>query len=72
MGVERRGRVIEMCSREQPGSSREESSGQAALLDKSFEISKQQVWEAYRRVAANKGAARADGMSIADFETDLI
>jgi group II intron reverse transcriptase/maturase len=38
---------------------------------KSFEISKQLVWEAYRRVAANKGAAGVDGCSIDDFETDL-
>ena len=38
---------------------------------KSFEISKQLVWEAYRRVAANKGAAGVDGCSIEDFETDL-
>lgn len=38
---------------------------------KSFEISKQLVWEAYRRVAANKGAAGVDGQSIAEFEADL-
>jgi RNA-directed DNA polymerase len=29
------------------------------------------VWEAYRRVAANKGAAGVDGQSVADFEKDL-
>lgn len=39
--------------------------------DKSFQISKQLVWEAYRRVAANKGAAGVDGVSIEDFEKDL-
>ncbi|MEV0614783.1 group II intron reverse transcriptase/maturase [Nonomuraea sp. NPDC050404] len=39
--------------------------------DKPFKISKQLVWEAYRRVAANKGAAGVDGQSIADFEKDL-
>jgi RNA-directed DNA polymerase len=38
---------------------------------KPFEIPKQLVWEAYRRVAANKGAAGVDGCSIADFESDL-
>ena len=38
---------------------------------KSFEISKQLVWEAYRRVAANKGAAGVDGQSVEDFEKDL-
>ena len=39
--------------------------------DKSFEISKRLVWEAYERVKANKGAAGVDGQSIEDFETDL-
>ncbi len=38
---------------------------------KSFDIPKELVWEAYRRVAANKGAAGVDGCSIEDFEKDL-
>jgi RNA-directed DNA polymerase len=38
---------------------------------KSFDISKWAVWEAYRRVKANKGAAGVDGESIAEFERDL-
>ena len=38
---------------------------------KPFDISKQLVWEAYRKVAANKGAAGVDGQSIAEFEQDL-
>ena len=38
---------------------------------KSFEISKQAVWEAYRRVKANKGGAGVDGESMAEFEQDL-
>ena len=38
---------------------------------KSFEISKQVVMEAYRRVKANRGAAGVDGESIADFEQHL-
>lgn len=38
---------------------------------KSFAIPKRLVWEAYQRVAANKGAAGVDGCSIADFEADL-
>jgi hypothetical protein len=33
---------------------------------KSFEISKWAVWNAYRRVKANKGAAGVDGESIAE------
>jgi RNA-directed DNA polymerase len=45
--------------------------GKSDPSSKSFEISKQLVWEAYRRVAANKGAAGVDGQSVADFETDL-
>jgi hypothetical protein len=38
---------------------------------KSFAISKWAVWEAYRKVKANKGAAGVDGGSIAEFEQDL-
>lgn len=38
---------------------------------KSFQISKQLVWEAYKQVKRNKGAPGADGQSIEDFETDL-
>ena len=39
---------------------------------KSFVISKQEVWEAYKRVKANKGAAGVDEQSITEFEEDLI
>jgi RNA-directed DNA polymerase len=38
---------------------------------KPFCISKQVVWEAYRRVKANQGAAGVDGQSIKDFEVHL-
>ena len=38
---------------------------------KPFSISKQVVWEAYKRVKANKGAAGVDEESIADFEVNL-
>jgi RNA-directed DNA polymerase len=38
---------------------------------KPFDISKWAVWEAYRRVKANQGAAGVDGESIARFEQDL-
>lgn len=38
---------------------------------KSFEISKQLVMEAYKRVRANKGAPGIDDVTIADFESDL-
>ena len=56
MGVERRGRLIVICSFDQPGVVREESSEQVDPQDKSFDISKQLVWEAYEQVKANKGA----------------
>lgn len=39
--------------------------------DKPFAISKREVWEAYLKVKANKGAAGVDGCSIEDFEADL-
>src|SRR3977135_2835303 len=39
--------------------------------DKPFDIAKSLVWEAYKRVNANKGAAGVDGCSIEDFEKDL-
>ena len=38
---------------------------------KPFCISKKEVWEAYKRVKANKGAAGVDEQSIADFEKKL-
>jgi len=38
---------------------------------RSFEISKQEVWRAYLKVRANKGAPGVDGCSIEMFETDL-
>ena len=41
------------------------------LKQKPFGIPKRLVWEAYRKVAANKGAAGVDGQSIAEFEEDL-
>ena len=38
---------------------------------KSFAIAKREVWEAYKRVKANRGAGGVDGVSIAEFEQDL-
>ena len=38
---------------------------------KSYQIPKHQVWEAYKKVKANQGAAGVDGESIADFEKKL-
>jgi RNA-directed DNA polymerase len=38
---------------------------------KSFEISKTEVWEAYRQVRANKGAPGVDEVTLEGFEKDL-
>lgn len=38
---------------------------------KPFSISKWMVWEAFRKVKANRGAAGVDGISIEEFERDL-
>ncbi|MGH2369236.1 MAG: group II intron reverse transcriptase/maturase [Chloroflexota bacterium] len=45
--------------------------GQKSAEGKSFDISKREVWEAYERVKANKGAPGVDGVSIEEFEKDL-
>ena len=38
---------------------------------KPFDIPKREVWEAFKCVKANQGAAGVDRQSIADFEADL-
>ena len=38
---------------------------------KPFDISKQEVWQAYLKVAANKGAAGVDMVGLEEFESDL-
>ena len=48
------------------------SNGRSPMSEaKPFSITKQEVWEAYKRVKANKGAAGVDEESIADFEKRL-
>jgi RNA-directed DNA polymerase len=60
-GMERRGCAIEPNSTVNPKG--EEPMNEA----KPFLISKREVWEAYQRVKANKGAAGIDEQSIAEF-----
>jgi len=38
---------------------------------KPFAIPKREVWEAFKKVKANQGAAGVDGQSVADFEANL-
>ena len=38
---------------------------------KPFCIAKRDVWDAYKRVRANRGAAGVDGQSIEQFEEDV-
>src|SRR2546425_8378021 len=72
MNVERRGWLIRgfvrANNRTWSGRTRV---GKSDPKDKSFDISKRLVWEAYKSVKANKGAAGVDGQSIEEFEADL-
>jgi RNA-directed DNA polymerase len=45
--------------------------GEPKPSEKPFEISKQEVWQAYQKVAANKGAPGVDGQALEMFEEDL-
>jgi RNA-directed DNA polymerase len=38
---------------------------------KPFSIAKREVWEAYKQVKANRGAAGVDDQSIEDFDADV-
>src|SRR5918911_3546530 len=65
MELDRRGCVVQP----RPGANRrrEEPLGKA----KPFDIPRRAVWDAFKRVKANQGAAGVDGQSIAEFEADL-
>jgi RNA-directed DNA polymerase len=45
--------------------------GELTSPGKPFDISKREVWEAYRQVKANKGAPGVDGQALDGFEADL-
>lgn len=66
MGLERSGGVVPTESVRQPGNG-EERAGAV----KPFGIARRAVWEAYRHVKANQGAAGIDGESIEMFEANL-
>src|ERR1700760_1419864 len=65
MELDRRGCVVQPSPR--ANRRREELADKA----KPFDISKREVWEAFKRVKANQGAAGVDRQSIAAFEADL-
>src|SRR5258708_5334068 len=65
MELEQRGCVVQPWPR--ANWKREEPVDEA----KPFLIPKREVWEAFKRVKVNQGAAGVDGQSIADFEGDL-
>jgi group II intron reverse transcriptase/maturase len=66
MEVERRGYIVQLSSE------RSTKDGRNLLGEaKPFCISKREVWEAYKQVKANKGAAGVDDVSIEEFEKDL-
>ena len=73
MELDRRDRIVQPRSR----ANRHAGGVLPALRDervdkaKPFSISKREVWEAFKRVKANRGAAGVDGQSIAEFEANL-
>jgi hypothetical protein len=72
MGVEPRGGVVcGCCPPGQPEIFGRNCVGTLKSQGKPFDISKWEVWEAFRQVKANQGAAGVDGQSIAGFEADL-
>ena len=65
MELDRRGCVVQ--PRPRANRRREEPADKG----KPFDIPKREVWEAFKRVKANQGAAGVDRQSIAAFEADL-
>ena len=68
---ERRGRTIRGKFVRATSKSGRDRVSEPKSQEKPFSISKHLVWEAYRRVKANKGAPGADGQGLEQFEADL-
>jgi group II intron reverse transcriptase/maturase len=64
--LERRGSIIQLELEKTTGNRRI-----GLKQAKPFSITKRQVWEAYKRVKANNGAAGVDGQTIEMFDADL-
>ena len=64
MELDQRGCVVQ--PRPRANRRREEPRGKA----KPFDIPKRELWEAFKHVRANQGAAGVDAQSIAEFEAD--
>src|SRR6202051_5204562 len=67
MGLERRGRVRWSCLAKQL----DDRTTSIDTTEKPFKIEKRQVYEAYKAVKSNKGAAGVDGQTIELFDADL-
>lgn len=66
MALEQRGGIIQSDFAGQPQNGRNPD-----CQTKPFEITKRQVYQAYKRVKANRGAAGVDHQSLKDFDGDL-
>ena len=66
MELDRRGAVVQPELLAQPDEGRRQ-----AVKAKSFVIDRREVWQAYKRIKANKGGAGVDGVTMTEFEQGL-
>ena len=66
-----KGPAHQECGIDQPGTPGRKRGNMPTSQVKPFDIPKQMVWEAYRQVAANKGAPGVDEQTLGQFESDL-